>query len=96
MGDEFQELDKVEKILKMLLARLDRLKHAKDACQLQAFVIRYIIRCLVEETRAKIERILNSEKSRMSPLGYKLHLRLPLISHLKQILHHSPESQIKL
>ena len=94
--DEFQDLDRVEDILKLLLARLDRLKHTEDASQLQAYVIRYIIRCLVEETRVKIEQLLMSKKREISPLQYKLRLRLPLISHLKQILAHSPESQIRV
>ena len=93
--DDFQDLDKVEEILKILLTRLGGLKHAKDSSQLQASVIRYIIRYLVEETRLKIERLLMDDKPRFSPLNYKLRLRLPVISHLKQILSHSPESQIR-
>ena len=96
MVDEFQDLDRVEEILKKLLTRLGRLKHAKDSSQLQASVIRYMIRYLVEETRAKIERLLMDDKPQMSPLEYMLRLRLPVISHLKQILSYSPESQIRL
>ena len=96
MVDEFQDLDRVEEILKKLLTRLGRLKHAKDSSQLQASVIRYMIRYLVEETRAKIERLLMDDKPQMSPLEYMLRLRLPIISHLKQILSYSPESQIRL
>jgi hypothetical protein len=93
--DDFQDLDRVEEILKILLTRLGRLKNAKDCSQLQASVIRYIIRHLVEETRVKIERLLIDDKPQLSPLEYKLRLRLPVISHLKQILNHSPESQIR-
>jgi len=93
--DDFQDLDRVEEILKKLLARLGSLKHAKDPSRLQASVIRYIIRYLVEETRTKIERLLMDDKPQFSPLKYKLRLRLPVISHLKQILSHSPESQIR-
>ena len=95
MVDDFQDLDRVEKILKILLKRLGRLKHAKDSSELQASVIRHIIRYLVEETRVKIERLLIDDKPQMSPMEYKLRLRLPVISHLKQILSHSPESQIR-
>jgi hypothetical protein len=93
--DEFQDLARVEEILKLLLARLDRLKQAKESPQLQASVIRYIIRYLVEETRVKIEHLLMSNKKEISPLKYKLRLKFPVISHLKQILNHSPESQIR-
>ncbi len=93
--DDFQDLDRVEEILKILLTRLGGLKQAKDSSQLQASVIRYIIRYLVEEARLKIERLLVADKPQMSPLKYKLRLRLPVISHLKQILSHSPESQIR-
>ena len=96
MVDEFQDLDRVEEILKKLLTRLGRLKHAKDSSQLQASVIRYMIRYLVEETCAKIDRLLMDDKPQMSPLEYMLRLRLPVISHLKQILSYSPESQIRL
>jgi len=82
-----QDVDKIEDLLKVLLAKLNSIKKQDEKSHLQQLVLRHMIRHLVKNTDSTLESLLNdSEAKGSSQLNYSEHLKHPVFSHLRRII----------
>ena len=89
------DLCNIEKLLRLLLAKLDALKKMETNSGLQQFVIRHMIRYLVADINSAIEEHLGQQdEEEKARLRYEARLRMPIFSHLQCILREASTAMV--